>query len=379
MDAIVGRTFDRYLLARFLFLFVGFFGASMGLFAVIDGFTNLDEFQQKAQGDGPLALLELMARNYAIHSVRVFDLIGPTLATMAVVAVLALMVRHGEVNPLLAAGVPTYRLAAPLLMGIMFVHLLLAVNQELVVPRLAVHFTGHHGEDGADAQQVEPARDHARGIIISGRELIPATGVLRDAEFRLNDQLVRGFVSLRAAEARHFPGRGRSQPAGWVLRRVNPAFEELRLTELGRETIIPQPGGADVFVRTDVTWDQLHNKGAGFRYATTPDLLNRIRRPLSGSPLRRAQLLQLHSRLTRPLLNVVGLFLAIPLIVRREARSLVTSIAACMAALAAVVGLAETCQILGGKAALLSAEAATWIPLIVGGGLCAWFSPRTQT
>ncbi|MGE0375800.1 MAG: LptF/LptG family permease [Planctomycetaceae bacterium] len=376
---VVGKTVDRYLLNRFLFLFVGFFAASMGLFAVIDGFTNLDEFQQKAHGDGTFMLLAFMARNYAIHSSRVFDLIGPTLATMSVVAVLALMVRHGEINPLLAAGVPTYRLAVPFLLGILFVHGLLAVNQELIIPRFAVHFTGQHGDDGRNAQQVEPARDHARGIFISGRELIPATGVLRDAEFRLNHPLVQRIVSLRATEAKHFRSAGAGRPAGWVLKDVHPPFGELRLSDLGGETIIPQPNGTDVFVVTDVSWDQLHNKGAGFRYAATPDLLNRIRSPISAAPLRKAQVLQLHSRLTRPLLNIVGIFLAIPLIVRRESRSQVTSIALCMAALAAVIGLVEACQILGGKAALISAEGATWIPLIVGGGLCAWLSPRTQT
>ena len=66
----------------------------------------------------------------------------------------------------------------------------------------------------------------------------------------------------------------------------------------------------------------------------------------------RAQLLHLHSRLTRPLLNILGIFLVIPLVVRKESRSLVTSIALCMAALALIVGLAEVFQFIG-KAALM--------------------------
>ncbi len=376
----MGKTFDRYLLHMFLVLFVGFFAASMGLFAVIDGFTNLDEFQQKTSGDGSLTLLLFMAQNYAIQSSRVLNLIGPTLATMSVVAVLALMVRHGEINPLLAAGVPTYRLAVPFLMGILLVHGLLAINSELVIPRFAAHFvTGHHGENGAEAQQVEPARDRAKGIFISGRELIPATGVLRDAEFRLNNLVVHRYASLRAAEAKYYRQGEQGEQAGWVLKNASPPFDELSLTALGRETIIPHPNGTDLFVVTDVSWDQLHNKGAGFRYISTPALLERIRRPVPGTPLRRAQVLHFHTRLTRPLLNVVGVFLVIPLIVRRESRSLVTNIAVCMAALAVIVGLVELFQILGGKPALVSVEAATWIPLIVGGGFCAWLSPQVQT
>ncbi|MCA9029063.1 MAG: hypothetical protein KDA86_28035, partial [Planctomycetaceae bacterium] len=106
----MGKTFDRYLLNRFLFMFAGFFAASMGLYAVVDGFTNLDAFQSATHGESTSAMLTFMGRNYLYRTSWVFDLIGPTLITTSAVAVLALLIRHGELNPLLAAGVPTYRL-----------------------------------------------------------------------------------------------------------------------------------------------------------------------------------------------------------------------------------------------------------------------------
>ncbi len=43
-------TFDRYLYSRYTYVFVVFFAASMGLFAVVDGFMNLDDFQQNNEG-----------------------------------------------------------------------------------------------------------------------------------------------------------------------------------------------------------------------------------------------------------------------------------------------------------------------------------------
>jgi lipopolysaccharide export system permease protein len=375
----VRKTFDRYVLSKCLVLFVGLFASSVGLFAVVDGFTNLDAFQEQVQTDSTLALLTFMARNYAIRSTWLFDLIGPTLGTMSAVAVLALLVRHGEVNPLLAAGVPTYRLAVPLLAGVLIVQGLLVLNKELVLPRVAVHLTGHHGEDGRDAQEVEPARDRTSEIRISGRELIPATGVLRHAEFLLYPPvLVNDYVAVRAAEAKFFPKAGEEDPAGWQLRNPEPDFASLQLTELGREMIVLQDNGVDVFVVTDVSWDQLHNKGQRFKLLSTPELLRRIRRAAAETPLLRAQLLHAHSRFTRPLLSTIGLFLAIPLIIRRESRSQVTNIAVCMAATASVVALAETGQYLG-RAAILEPEAATWIPLILGGGACAWISAHVQT
>ena len=118
----MSNTFDRYVLSRFLYLFAGFFAASMGLFAVVDGFTNLDGFQKATEGEGMLGLAAYMGENYVYRSAWVFDLIGPTLLSFSVVAVLALMIRHGEVNPLLAAGIPTYRLALPFLVGTLLIH-----------------------------------------------------------------------------------------------------------------------------------------------------------------------------------------------------------------------------------------------------------------
>ncbi len=374
----VGKTFDRYLLHRFLFMFAGFFAASMGLFAVVDGFTNLDGFQSATKGESILVMLSFMGRNYLYRSSWVFDLIGPTLVTMSAVAVIALLIRHGEINPLLAAGVPTYRLSQPLIIGVIVIHGLLCANREFVLPRIAIHLTRTHGQIASDAQQVETQPDRLTGMYISGKEMIPATNTVRGAEFRLGGStLVREYVTLKADEAVFLRERG-SEKAGWILTNVQPAFEQLNLTEQGVNTIIPQPNGTDMFVVTDVSFDQLHNKGTSYKLLSTPDLIRRVQRPTSGSSMQRAQVLHLHERFTRPLLNMVGIFLAIPLLIRRESRSLVSNIAVCMAILAVIVGLTETFLYMG-KAALISPDTAIWTPLMIGGAIAAWLSPRTQT
>lgn len=374
----MSTTFDRYVLSRFVYLFAGFFAASMGLFAVVDGFTNLDGFQKATEGRGILAMVVFMAQHYLYQSAWVFDLIGPTLLSFSIVAVLALMIRHGEVNPLLAAGIPTYRLAVPLVVGTILLHTVLVANKELVLPNIAAHLTGSHGDSAHDGRHVEPQFDRVNGMLISGRALVPATRTLVDPEFRLSPPLlVHEFTAVQADEARFWPKSG-SEPAGWLLTGVAQSFEDLDLTDQGRQHIFRQRREDQLFVATEVSWDLLYSGGTAFTLLSTPDLIHRVQRPTTGTPLLRAQLLHLHSRLTRPLLNLVGVFLVIPLIVRRESRSLVTGIALCMAVLAGVVGLAEVSQYIG-KAALIRPELAVWIPLMVGGGVAAWISPRVQT
>ena len=91
-----------------------------------------------------------------------------------------------------------------------------------------------------------------------------------------------------------------------------PTFDALDLTEQGRQQIIRQRHPDELFVASEVSWDLLHSGGTAFTLLSTPDLINRIRRPTTGTPLLRAQLLHLHSRFTRPVLNIIGVFLAIP-------------------------------------------------------------------
>ena len=197
-------------------------------------------------------------------------------------------------------------------------------------------------------------------------------------EFRLSPPtLVNEFTALQAKEAKFYAQAGEER-AGWLLKGVSQPFDELDLTERGRQRIIRQPNPEELFVATEVSWDLLYSGGTAFTLLSTPDLIHRVQRPATGTPLLRAQLLHLHSRLTRPLLNIIGMFLVIPLVIRREARSLVASIALCMALLGLVIGL---CEVFGfiGKAALLRPELAVWLPLMIGGGLAAWVSPRVQT
>jgi lipopolysaccharide export system permease protein len=374
----VSNTFDRYVLSRFLYLFAGFFAASLGLYAVVDGFTNLDGFQKATEGRGMGATIAFMAEHYVYQSAWVFDLIGPTLLSFSVIGVLALMIRHGEINPLLAAGVPTYRLVYPFLIGIVVVHAVLVANKELVLPRIAAHLTGSHGSSAHDGRRVESQLDRVNDIYISGRELVPATRTMSRPEFRLSPPtLVNEFTALQAREAKFWPQSG-SEPAGWLLKGVTPTFDELDLTERGRQEIFRQRNEDELFVATEISWDLLYSGGTAFTLLSTPDLIHRVQRPATGTPLLRAQLLHLHSRLTRPVLNIVGVFLVIPLVIRREARSLVTSIALCMAVLGLVVGLNEGFMFLG-KAALIRPELAVWLPLMIGGGFAAWISPRVQT
>jgi lipopolysaccharide export system permease protein len=370
-------TFDRYLLSRYFHVFAVFFVAAMGLYVVADGFTNLDGFQRAAGEGGATVLLAMMGKHYLYHSSLLFELAGPTLAVMSTMCVLALTLKHGELHPLLAAGVPTYRVAAPLLVGVLTVNALLTANQEWIIPRIAQHLQGAHGDSSGDVQAPEPTYDTQLGIFIAGKELILKTQTLNRADFLLPAPLLAEATIVHADQAVYVKAQ-KGQASGWLLKNVQPRFEQLRVTDAGAKVVLRHDSPADLFIRSELTFDQLSNRGTGYRYLSTSDLVWRIRHPSAGMATRRAQILHLHERLTRPIITLIGLFLVIPMIARRERLSLVTNVAVCMGVVGSVYGLAQG-MLLFGNTGLLSPALCVWLPLICGASLSAWLSALVRT
>ena len=118
-------TIDRYLLGRFWHVFGIGYVATVGLYVVFDGFTNIDAFQERSGEAGSLSLLSRMAEYYGYKSLEMFEMVGPILTVISAMVVFALLLKNRELNPLLSAGVPAARLVFPMLVGTLAINLLL--------------------------------------------------------------------------------------------------------------------------------------------------------------------------------------------------------------------------------------------------------------
>lgn len=370
-------TFDRFLLRQYFLAFGILFVSALGLFAVVDGFTNLDAFQKASQSDGLPTMLWRMAERYCYQSSMLFDMATPFLAVLSVVVVLMLLLRHGELHPLLAAGVPCYRICLPLLGGIVAVNFLLAANQEWLLPRVAPYLHGSHGEGQDAALTVQPRYD-AQGIYIAGAKLYMSEQRMTEAEFRLPPpQLASEYLAIQAAEAKFLPATD-DLASGWEIKTADLTmpFNQQLLTDLGRKHVFLVD--SRIFIKTDVSIDQLAQSVAGHRYIRTTELLRRMRSPTGSIAAARAQVMHFHWRLTRVLVNVIGFFVLVPFIVRREHDRLAANIAAAMLALSVVYGIIVAGYYLG-ESGLVSPEAAIWAPLVLSGTWCSWLTAWVRT
>src|SRR5271154_6729891 len=105
----------------------------VGLFIVIDAFSNFDEFTKRAEG---LELVQAMGRYYLIHQSLFFDYLCGVIGMMAAIFTVTWMQRNNEQLAILSAGVSTHRAIRPVLVSSVIVSLFAIANQEIVMPRL---------------------------------------------------------------------------------------------------------------------------------------------------------------------------------------------------------------------------------------------------
>jgi len=369
--------FDRYLLKRYWHVFAIGFVAAYGLYVVFDAFSNADEFQEGTEGSTITMLLK-MGEHYFFQSFLFFDMSGPILIVLSAIGVFALLQRSSELYPVLSAGTPSWRLAVPIVLATLGAEVLLAVNQELIIPAIAARLHSGRDSNAAEAQDVQPARDYVTNIEVSGDKLRLNERKILEARILLPvpTQVIEP-TTLRADEAIQVPAKG-NRPAGWLLRDPLPRHEDLLLTDVGRQRVLKAPSSEDIFVVTDISIEQLHNRTKSFKYLSTSQLLERIRNPAYGIVSIRNQAAHLHERLTRPIMTLISVLVAIPLTLRRESHSLLLNIAICTLVLG-VLFVVTQASLHFGRLNMMEIELAAWLPVVIFGTAAAWVSGLVQT
>src|SRR5215471_18831161 len=125
---------DRDMVYSYVKSYVFCLVSLMGLFIVVDLFTNLHDFTQHRQGVS--ATLRNIGIYYANMTPRIFDRLCEAITLLAAMFTVAMMQRNNELLPLLSAGVSTRRAVAPVLLAASGMLGLSILNQEVVLPRI---------------------------------------------------------------------------------------------------------------------------------------------------------------------------------------------------------------------------------------------------
>jgi lipopolysaccharide export system permease protein len=133
----------------------------------------------------------------------------------------------------------------------------------------------------------------------------------------------------------------------------------------------------ELFIASELSFDLLYNRLQSSKLISTAELIHRLKSPAFGQSTERLSQ-HLHARIVRPLANILAALLAIPLILRKESRGLITNMALSAATLVTMLAFSEAVAY-GGRTGSISPELAAWIPIISTGTLFAWLSGIMQT
>src|SRR4051812_48280595 len=288
------RILDRQRYWAFFKAYVVCFIALVGLYIVIDAFSNLDEFAERA--DGAVELFQVMTRFYLVHMSQFYDRLCGVIGMMAAIFTVTWMQKNNELLAMLAAGISTQRIIRPVWISALLVSGLAVVNQELIMPPLGEELQKSHDDDGLRKVLVYGRYD-AQGILIHGREADRNAKTVLAFNATLPVGIFGTICDVEARQGRYIPETDLASPlrGGWLLRgaRLHPPVDDALLKESGVLTRLdsakgfpPSVGartafaGETYFLRSDLKFESVTRNRQWYSYSPTIDLLRGLNDPV---------------------------------------------------------------------------------------------------
>ncbi len=205
----------------------------VGLYIVIDAFSNLDEFTKRADSSGEL--FQIMSRYYLIHQSSFFDQLCGVIGMMAAIFTVTWMQRNNEQLAMLAAGISTHRAIVPVLVSSVFVSLLAVANQELVIPHFGEELARRHDDDGMQRVNSVSTRYDSRKLVIHGKSADRATRTILPFYATLPIRISGQLRSIDGRQGSYIPSDHPTAPlkGGWLIREatINPPLDNEALQD----------------------------------------------------------------------------------------------------------------------------------------------------
>ncbi len=368
---------DRYIAQIFLRTLLICFASFTGLYIVIDLFGNLEEFLRHIERFGAGVLVSY----YGPRILTFFDQTSHLLTLIAALFVITWMQRTNELTAVMAAGIPKRRVVQPLLLAGCLIALLAALNREIWIPQIREKLTRNAQTWAGDAARTfTPVFDFQTRILFTGKGVLPARRVISQPVFQLPDAMASWGSAVTGAEARYLQADG-DRPAGYLITEVTQPDDvaDRESVRLGSDVVILTPRDAkwldpdQVFVASDVTFDDLAFGRRYRRYLSTWELVQALRNASLdyGADAR----VLLHARIVQPLLDLSLLVLGLPLVTRRQTRSIFVAGGMAMLLVIGFLGVTIAAHTMGGYLIIRPASLAAWLPLLIFGP-CAFAALR---
>jgi lipopolysaccharide export system permease protein len=356
---------DRVLIRAYLKAYLVCLVSLLGLYIVVDLFTNLEDFTDSDHHRGLMDVLQHIGTYYGYKVSQIFDRLCEAIVLLAAMFTVAWMQRHNEVLPLLSAGVSVRRVVRPVLLAACLLLGLSVANQELIIPRIGRFLVTDRDDPMAEKPLTVQGAFEPNEIHIEGDFGYPTEHAVKRFRCTLPERVAGGLLHLTAKEARYFPPGATPRGGGWLLTDTSPP--ELDMTNPPLREVVEFLDPGKYFLRVqEVDFDVLTRNRTWFNLASTTHIRDELAKPESTRLAAMAVLF--HTRLTRPVLGVILVLLGLSVILRDQNRNVFISAGLCLLLCGLFFAATFACKHLGDHE-YLSPALAAWLPVLTFGPL----------
>lgn len=350
---------DRQLVVNYVKAYLVCLASLMGLFVVVDLFTNLDDFTKDSKALMPV--LEHIGIYYSYKIAQIFDRLSEATSLLGAMFTIAWVQRNNELVPILSAGVSTRRMVLPVLIGAVCVTGLAIANQEMILPHVDYYLLENRNDlDGKQSISVNGARE-PNGTHITGQTAVRKTLTVKKFLCRIPKRQGSESIILQAEDARYIPAGDGKQSGGWLLTNTYPQELENLPRTSALEMIMP----GKYFLRTQqVDFEAVTRQKNWWRFVSTLQLRDEMSKADSSNLANIAVVF--HMRLTRPLLGIILVFLGLSIILRDQNRNVFISAGMTVFLGGVYFIVIFACKYLGDHG-LLWPTLAAWMPVMIFG------------
>ncbi|MBI1916270.1 MAG: LptF/LptG family permease [Planctomycetes bacterium] len=360
------KLIDRQMVRGYFKAYLVCLSSLLSLYIVVDLFTNLDDFTHHSGGLRTTA--QLIGIYYGYKVTQIFDRLCEAILLMAAMFTVAWMQRNNEQMPLLSAGVSTRRIVLPVIVSACAMLSLTLLNQELVIPTIGPRLNYQRDDPNGEKDMDVKGAYEPNGIQIVGKTASRREQVVRHFECTIPAELAGRLLHIAAADAHYVPPGNGPRTGGWELRNTQPAeidpWDSAPLEQIDH--------GKFFLKVSKVTFDTLTRHQNSYLLASTFQIYQELQSAdatRQGSPtLDRKKAVLFHTRLARPLLGMVLVFLGLSVILRDQNRNVFVSAGMCLVLCAVFFACTFICKYLG-DSNFLSPPLAAWLPLLIFGPL----------
>lgn len=347
-------VYERYLARNLIGSFIILLLVGFGMVVLLDLLFNLDNFTDDGRVPLPVALPAVI--DYYLYKLPLyFYQLAPAVLAISAAFTLSNVLRNNELTPLLAAGVPLWRLIVPLSICAGLILPLLVGNRELLLPSVAAKVARKPNDaTGVNAQRLRCIRDE-RGTTLSAEKLDAHKGRLVQP-YWIEPATDDGSVGLVHADSAEWdPARREWRLERGERRIVSGDAQKQREVEFPNVLAFPL-NPDEIVLRQATEWSDLLSTRQLKRLAANRSL-----------PSHDSIVQSLILRFTEPLSYLVLLALAVPAFLTRERGNVIAAAGRALLWSGAFFAVSYVSRELVSD--VKSAQLAAGLPLIVFGPL----------